>query len=214
VELLIAVALFSVVSVSVYFHLQTGVLLYTRAGRDLSSINDYRLCFEKIEKELHNIVPFDEVEFKGEQDTLEFPAYVEVFKKGERCDDLYKVTYIFKNKSFFRILRPLKQKAFDADNEEKAVMISNVEGGAFEYAYVAPNGTVVWKNSWTPEVTEPASMVVPYGVRLSFTPVAAESRSSAGREPTAARQNNTDMPKITKTFMVPLGTLLEVKLNE
>ncbi len=214
IELLIAVALFSIVAVSVYFYLQTGIFLYARVGEGLKAINEYRLGFEKMDKELHNITFLDDVVFKGEEDILEFPACIEVYKQGERDRDCYKVTYLFKDKTLSRIVRPISQTTFTSEKEEKATLLSNVREGRFEYAYITPNGSIIWKESWTVEDNDETGKIIPYGVRVSFVPVVTAERIAAADRGASSRLRMNDMPKVTKTFILPLGTLYEVTLNE
>ncbi|MBN1492755.1 MAG: prepilin-type N-terminal cleavage/methylation domain-containing protein [Candidatus Omnitrophica bacterium] len=212
IELLLAITLFSIASVSLYFNFQTGIFLHSRVGHGLERLDEYRLCFDKIDKELHNIVAYDDVVFKGQDRSISFPAFIEVYEKGERHSDFYQITYELKNKALYRIMRSLRKKGLSGSKEHKDILLSGLQGGSFEYAYRTPAGSLAWKDLWdTGEVTS-ESLLVPYGIRLSIKDAIDTSKDTTGSA--GAPRRETDKGFITKTFTMPVGTLFEVKLNE
>ncbi|MFC1808824.1 type II secretion system protein J [Candidatus Omnitrophota bacterium] len=204
IELLIAVALFSVVATSVYFNFHTGLTVYSRVEKSLGAINGYRLSFDRLEMDLHNIVKSDENAFKGKNENIIFPAFIEMYKKGKRVKDFFEITYLVENKILYRVIKPLRKERLDSKTEYKQAFLWDVHNGGFEYAYLTPDYDVVWKDTWENVESDNQTFNIPYGVRLRFTPYVDgkdEARASEGRS-------------ISKICILPLGNLAEVKLNE
>lgn len=168
IELLITVTIFTVVIVAICGVFNMGIKTWRR-GQDEKSIQEIRLCFLKMEKELRSSFFFSGIPFKGTYKEIVFPLTV---SEGDK-DKIYTITYAVekgKKPESWQINR--KERLFSdsiaGETEETSKKLSPaVEEIKFEYAYrdAAPPGAFKWKEAWDAGASEKK---LPSGVRISL----------------------------------------------
>ena len=145
IELIISVTIFSIVIVSVYGVFYMGIKSWKRAQGE-KSLQEIRLAFLKMEKELKNTFFFSDDKFKGTSKNMSFPLVI--------SDEVYTIIYSVnedENSGLSQILR--------TKGEEEKEITPSMKSIKFEYAAIS--GDIEWKDSWNEDT-------LPYGVRISL----------------------------------------------
>lgn len=205
-ELLLALALIGVVAGSIFFHFYTGLFIYTKVDAAMGTLKEMRLCFAKMDTELHTMVPLPDADIIFDTQKISFPAVVDIYEKGTIIPTLKQVTYEYKNNAVYRSVAPLEGTG---DNERKKtdIVLGGITGFSFVYPGETPQHGLIWKNEkWDDLVVQ--STDVPAPTESIPVPEALTMRFQVKK--TAAQA--TDEP-IKKTFFIPIGILPEVKLG-
>ncbi|MFH1854073.1 MAG: prepilin-type N-terminal cleavage/methylation domain-containing protein [Candidatus Omnitrophota bacterium] len=160
IELLISIAIFTIVIITVYSVFYMGIKTWQR-GKDKGSIQEVRLAFLKIEKDLKGAYFFSNKPFRGASSEMEFPLSIPVSdKEGE---GIYIVTYSVTEEESTGLSRlTRKEKVYSEDTEkgeEKSrELLSSKRSIRFEYANGASQD-FEWQENWEGNI--------PFGIRVS-----------------------------------------------
>ena len=100
IELLLATVMLSVLSLALYGMLSNGIAIWQKVNQETPQI-DINLFAKKLEIELRNCVYFKKIPFLGQENTLSFPALVNVpvlengFSSGFYSENGKKITLNF-----------------------------------------------------------------------------------------------------------------------
>lgn len=185
-ELLIAVAIFSIVAVSIYSSFNIGVHAWRKAQDSYQIRQQARHALETLSRDLRCAVNFTGIAFEGLSDSVSFVR---------AKDGIHKLTCSFEKASgsLYYVLVPYRQilSHGDATKEEAAgpVLASGLSDVKFQYAYKDADG-ILWKDEWRKE-----DDIVPMGVRISlFYP--------SGKEEQAV--------EFSETVFIPVGTIKDL----
>ena len=202
VEILIGIAIFSVVSASVYFNFHMGVLLYSRTSQDLDRLTDLRLALNRMEKDLKNAILFEEVPFEGGKKRIRFPAIVEVYNKDEEKRTPLEIEYFLRGKALHRKINSLQDDFFQAGKEKDQVFLEGIKNLSFSFIYTSPDQELLWQNTWGDETLEDESLrsqKLPRAVRLNFELI--------------PKNEEDPFHSIQKTIYLPQGHWEELKVG-
>ncbi|MDP8230507.1 MAG: prepilin-type N-terminal cleavage/methylation domain-containing protein [Candidatus Gorgyraea atricola] len=145
IELIISVTIFSIVIVSVYGVFYMGLKTWRRAQGE-KSLQEIRMAFLKMEKELKNTFFFSDTKFKGTSKDMSFPLVV--------SDKVYTITYSVNENEDSGLSQILRTK----DEEEKEIS-PPMKSIKFQYAAMAED--IEWKDNWNEDD-------LPSGIRISL----------------------------------------------
>ena len=145
IELIISVTIFSIVIVAVYGVFYMGIRSWKRAQGE-KSLQEIRLVFLKMEKELKNTFFFSDAKFKGTSKNMSFPLVI--------SDEVYTITYSVNEDEYSGSSRILRTKG-----EEEKEILPPMKSIRFQYAAIS--GDIEWKDSWNEDS-------LPFGVRISL----------------------------------------------
>ncbi|MFC1621180.1 type II secretion system protein J [Candidatus Omnitrophota bacterium] len=145
IELIISVTIFSIVIVTVYSVFYMGIKSWKRAQGE-KSLQEIRLTFLKIEKELKNTFFFSDAKFKGTSKNISFPLVI--------SDKVYMITYSV-NEDEVSGLNQILRKQGEEEKEISPLMKS------IKFQYTAMSRDIEWNDSWNKDS-------LPYGVRISL----------------------------------------------
>ncbi|MBU1146997.1 MAG: prepilin-type N-terminal cleavage/methylation domain-containing protein [Candidatus Omnitrophica bacterium] len=145
IELIISVTIFSIVIVAVYGVFYMGIRSWKRAQGE-KSLQEIRLVFLKMEKELKNTFFFSDVKFKGTSKDMTFPLVI--------SDKVYAITYSV-NEDEDDGLSWILRKQGEEEKEISPLMRS------IKFQYAGMSKEIEWKDSW-----DEGSL--PAGVRISL----------------------------------------------
>ncbi|MBU3911858.1 MAG: prepilin-type N-terminal cleavage/methylation domain-containing protein [Candidatus Omnitrophica bacterium] len=165
IELMIGIAILSVAMLTVYGVFSIGLKIWHRSHAE-RALQDVRLAFLKIDKEMKNTFFFSEIPFKGSEDKVTFPVSV---NEGEK-QKLYVVSYVIKNpsgpglKELAREERYFSERAYESSDMVKVrTMVGSLKSARFEYAYSNASGY-----EWLPYWDGTGQGQMPSGVRISL----------------------------------------------
>lgn len=165
IEVMVAVAIFSILSVSLFYLLRTGLFVRERIEQDQANVHNLYLNVEKVGRELRNIISFknEETGFKGDAQHLEF--YALVFDYVGEQSNVVCTEYGYKEKMLTKTLKdPLNAevvKTFD--------VLENVENVTF---YYFDSQAEEWKDSWENK------KVLPHSIRISVMYTNSQGKST------------------------------------
>lgn len=161
IELLIAVAIFSVVSLSVYQVFNAGIFSYRRLNKELKLHQTVDRVFRRMTRDLENSFIFSRKEsrFIGANDQVSFFSLV----GGVYTKVIYKIN---ENK-----ITRICQKNTDSLKEDllqtSRVIVDNIEEGYFRYALPADNENgFSWQDTWGK--TDEEKLAMPLAVNLKI----------------------------------------------
>ncbi|MDD4938539.1 MAG: type II secretion system protein GspJ [Candidatus Omnitrophica bacterium] len=161
-ELLITSSIFSVIILSLYSAMHTGIMSYNRLDSASRAYHSARLILDRLERDLSGafIYSVDGAFFKGSVSEVEF------FKSGPD-EDLCRVRYTFNGEVLERACYH-GMEALRREPEVPAEELSgNVKEIAFEYASLAlnPQGRG-WQKSWPQENNASEAFSLPPAVKV------------------------------------------------
>ena len=165
IEVMVAMTIFSILSVSLFYLLRTGIFVRERIEQEQSNVHNLYLNVEKVGKELRNIISFksEEIGFKGDAQNLEFYALVFDYAGGQA--KVVRTSYEYKEKALTKTLKnPLTGdvlKTFNVLEDVGKVMFFYFDSQADE-----------WKDSWD------NNEVIPCGVKISITYTNAQGKNA------------------------------------
>ena len=137
IEMLLAVAIFAVVSSSLYFSMRTGILMYKRSEEGLRQSHAITFFLNRIDKELKNAFFYLPEPFDGAQERLSFVTLRQSYSDDEDFVDIVKVTYSTNGKSITKETEFLSRKTEVV--KEKDILTGVLQDISFTYAYYDPD---------------------------------------------------------------------------
>ncbi|MDD4879631.1 MAG: prepilin-type N-terminal cleavage/methylation domain-containing protein [Candidatus Omnitrophica bacterium] len=155
IELLIAMLIFSLVSISIYLSFNVGIHAWQKGEGSYRSRQEARYLLGMLSRELRNAVNSKVIVFSGRADSLSF---------CKAANGLFRVTYEFDEgeKAVYRVLQTYKDNASKVAGV-RSRLASGISGIDFRYSFKKA-GKLEWGDSW-----EEAKKAVPFGVKVSFT---------------------------------------------
>ena len=166
IELIISITIFAIVIVAVYGVFNMGIKTWKRTQRE-RPLQEVRLTFLKMQKELKQALFFSEIDFKGDSSKMIFPIVV---SKGE-TKQVYIVTYMV-DKGESGNLRITRKERLYSENkdigEKTREMVSSMKSIRFEYGSrpTGLSGNFRWQDMWDGE----RHNSLPSAVRVSLKP--------------------------------------------
>lgn len=168
-ELIIVTSIIAMVGTSTYSVLRNGISIWQRINK-VSKEEDVRLFFEKITNDVHNMVVFSPIPFRGSSQIISFPCIEEInFRPGMKgatgaIEQIKFVRYKFLAHKRLIIKESADYLQFsdhDAKNQS-AVALKNVILFELAYYYRQDNGKLVQKLLPDPGLT-------PSCIKISLT---------------------------------------------
>jgi prepilin-type N-terminal cleavage/methylation domain-containing protein len=176
-ELLVAVSIFSIIILCLYSTFSGGIGVWKRQEQAFQYAHSVRLALDTIAKELRHAINYSQPEtgvsgfaqagqdlkFTGDEKTLTF-----ITISGE---EIARIDYLFeKDQDQKGVLKKgivLQKEGFKNDNRKEHILIENLDGLSFEYAYQGEkaDSPVTWQKSWGKEAGE-TKAAIPIGVRI------------------------------------------------
>jgi prepilin-type N-terminal cleavage/methylation domain-containing protein len=178
VELLIAMLIFSLVSISIYLSFNAGILAWQKGEGSYRTRQGARYLLGTVSRELRNAVNSQVIIFSGRADSLLF---------CKAANGVFRVTYKLDagGKTVYKVLQTYRDVAAGGAGISSR-LASAISGIKFQYSY-KKDGKLVWEDSWPED-----NKAVPFGVKvfLTYSP-------AAGAEPVV----------ISQTVLIPTGLL-------
>lgn len=171
IEVLVAITIFSVMAVSIYYSLKTGIDMWSKGNDVIERNQRLRVAFGDMERNLKNAVSFSlkksetasNPESEWDPDRIVFYAIVSVSETGGIHNELAKLIYSFDKEKKCLIRKCAKKdEGFEEQYAEEEVLSDAVEDFGIEYAYKAAD-TYEWKNVW------PIGGDMPRGIKVKIT---------------------------------------------
>lgn len=178
IELLIAMLIFSLVSISIYLSFNVGIRAWQKGEGSYRSRQEVRYLLGMVSRELRNAVNSQVIIFSGRPDSLSF---------CRAANGLFRVTYEFDDgeKAAYRVLQTYKENASGGAGA-RSRLASGISGIKFQYSY-KKDGKLVWGDSWQEDYK-----AVPFGVKVFLT-----LNPGGSAEPLT----------VSRTVLIPTGTL-------
>lgn len=165
-ELLITASLIALMGLAIYATFARGLAVWERGNKADIAEEELRFGLEKMAKELRSSFNFSGIEFKGSEDEISFPTYVNTAHiAGTPSWEVGEVSYSYdsKKKSFFR-----KEASyidlFQDELPEREEIIPQIKDLEISYYFFDAIGrTYKWKDSWADKES------FPLGVRVALT---------------------------------------------
>ena len=186
-ELLIAVTIFSIVSIAIYSSFSVGIRAWRKAEESYKVRQEARHALEDIGYELRTAVNFTPVPFEGSSDCVSFSRVLK--SSNKYSEGIFKITYTFdaEAKSLYYILQTY-QESVQEESGIKSILTSGISGFQLKYAYL-DGEEVIWRDDWQSDEID-----VPFGVKVSlFYP-----SQSKGQD-----------IEFSETILIPTGALKE-----
>ena len=164
IELIVSVAILSVIVVSIYSVFSLGVRTWRR-GNENTSLQKIRLGLLKMENELKRSFFFSKVPFRGTSSEIIFPLAIKV----EEAERVYIVTYYIdddKATGFKNLMR--REMVFSDGLKDEEVLEKKLFSAAsiqFGYPFKSRDisDSIEWQDSWPEPIGK-----MPSGVRITF----------------------------------------------
>ena len=164
IELIVSVAILSVIVVSIYSVFSLGVRTWRR-GNENTSLQKIRLGLLKMENELKRSFFFSKVPFRGTSSEIIFPLAIKV----EEAERVYIVTYYIdddKAAGFKNLMR--REMVFSDGLKDEEVLEKKLFSAAsiqFGYPFKSKDisDSIEWQGSWPEPIGK-----MPSGVRITF----------------------------------------------
>lgn len=168
VEMLVVLAIVSVLFTVLYGAFQTGLMAYTKTEQKLSDSREGDVFIMQIQQELRNAVPYyqrnTKIYFSGTDKSISFPTFLQHYSKAGREDDFFMVSYEVKGRTLVRKEKKMKSSFKDKKTDSDEVVFKKLKTCKFEYMFVNKNHEILWENEWKNE----PYMGLPRGVRLTL----------------------------------------------
>lgn len=161
IEMVIALSLFTVVVISAYGAFRGGFVAYQRVESQLGSRYELDMLISQLSKELRAALFYAPVPFEGKSDKLEFPARLWRYENDQLKEDLYQVTYQFRDGQLMRSELKIKKKFSESGHADAEPLIP-LSACRFQFAYKMREGEIVWKN----ELMDKPYQGVPRAIRV------------------------------------------------
>lgn len=154
-ELLLSITLFSVIAVTMYSALATGLKIHKKGVTIGGEYNDIRLIFNRITQDLRMAIGLNEVYLEKESQGISFFSCQ--LRQGGGTE-IYKITYKWNKVKGGYILYRIKETYADSLQDTYIrgdELLSNIEELKFNYGYSKKNvmgeDTFFWKSEWEEE---------------------------------------------------------------
>ena len=158
IEVLVAIVIFSFISVAIYSLLQTGISVRKRVILDQNAYQSTCLTLDRVAQELRNTIFFqkDTPALKGDSQEVQF--YTIVFDYPTNAPKVLDITYTFQGGKLIKTINePLDE---DEVKEKKVVVLDNIK--KFEFSYFGEaEETESWLDKWQADE-------LPDGVKISL----------------------------------------------
>ena len=144
IEMLVAVTIFSVLSVSMYLLLNTGISVRKKIESSGAQILNINLKLDKLSQEIRNIVFFSENDsrFRGNELNIEF--YTLLFDYNTHSSKISKISYFFNQ----GVLSKKTEVPFKKHNFKEYGFIDGLEKINFSYFTGNGNDEDAFQNKW------------------------------------------------------------------
>ena len=208
VELLISVAIVSLVGVAIYSVFANGVNAWRKGTENKSYARNIRLSSEKLGRELRNAFKFSEIAFEGTDDSIQFAGLISVQseydedeeegeEKGEQFRyELGRIAYFYDRKedALCKEEKTFPQTVAQEEIEDGEVVIANVREIEFSYCYLDnATGSYEWKDDWDKEEQD----TIPLAVKLEMTFKNKDKFSKTVFLPTGTGEQKKELGSIT-----------------
>ena len=147
IETVIAVALFTMVAISAYGSFRSGFLAYQRIESQLGKEHEFKMLANELNRELRNAIEYAPIAFSGKSDSIRFPCRLWRYSDNQLQENLYDVSYQFRDGQLERSELKLKRKFGDRSEPLKESLLP-FESCRFQYAYKKHNDGIEWRNEW------------------------------------------------------------------
>jgi prepilin-type N-terminal cleavage/methylation domain-containing protein len=145
VELLIVVAIFSLLSLAVYTTFSSGIRLWRRIQDTNILQRRVFLGLERISQDLRQALDFSKIGFSGKINEVSFP-----FLSAE--NEILRVTYFLEEKTLYRKQESFKDIIEEKENPKIKSMVSDIDDLKFSFAYQEEDKKeYTWKDTWDKE---------------------------------------------------------------
>jgi len=150
VELLIAVSILSVISLTVYSTLNNGVKIWRRINTAIPE-EDYAVFSDKFGREVRNTLRFSSMRFFGNKDRIEFPSPVRFNELG--METVGKVIYAYdpSKDTLYKWRLDFSQAYTDREGDPESALkgIKSLRFGY--YFYDEEKKKFIWLDEWMKE---------------------------------------------------------------
>ena len=170
VELLVAMAIFSLVATAVYATLYTSIKAYHRTQAELGSNQDIQQILDRLSNELRNCLnkvypEEDRAAFKADAHSLSFYALKDVYSQSGLKKTITKFSYRFDNGKLFKKTQIDKDVFLGGEDFEEEELLDDIQSLTFEYMYfkkVYSEGEdpYEWKTDWDEKFNIPRAVRV------------------------------------------------------
>ncbi len=170
IELLVSLAIFSVISLAVYSAFAAGIRAWRRAQEFSSVYQTARLLLDDMGQELKNAAAIPDTAFAGEAHRLSFVTLRQNRSATGRAPypRVTRVTYELRRDraspgyTLFRLEAP-DIKSSDSAGGERALTVGSISRLDFQYTHRGSNGEILpWKDAWD------ARDQLPLGVKITL----------------------------------------------
>lgn len=154
IEVLVAVAIFSSLSVSLYLLLRSGIVVRKRIESEYGGLQNIYLHLERIGQELRNVIIFtqNDTGFSGSRSEVRF--YSLLFDYPSSMPKILKISYRFRDNTLFKTV----EEPFKEEPQKTFALCKNIKQLKFYYYYKEKE----WKDTW--ENRE----ILPKGVKIEL----------------------------------------------
>ncbi len=164
IELIVSVALLSVIVVSIYSVFNLGIRAWRR-GSENASLQKIRISLLKMENELKRSFFFSKVPFRGTSSEIIFPLAI----KGEEAEKVYIVTYYIDDDKAAGSKNLMRREMVFSDGlkDEEGLKEKLFSAASIQFGYPFKSGEVSdnieWQGSWSELQGK-----MPSGMRITF----------------------------------------------
>jgi prepilin-type N-terminal cleavage/methylation domain-containing protein len=169
IELLVAISIFSAVSLVIYSVFSVGIFAWKREKGFSRLFQETSSALHRIDTDFSSIIPPAMIRFVGKADEIYFPAIIADNSNADEINYI-PVKILFRTKlpgksqkGFFRNVIPF-EKAFKETRIRKAQSIGAMKDVSFEYLYLDDQSE---KNVWKPIWQD--TQLIPKFVRINFS---------------------------------------------
>ena len=180
IELIMAVLIFSIVSLSIYYSFNLGIRAWQKADSSYRNRQEARYLLGLLSRELRTANNSKTIMFRGGADSVSF---------CKAANGLFKVSYSYDagERAVYRVLQTYKENA-NSQPGIRSRLASGISGFNLKFSY-KKDGKIEWDDLWEEEKGD-----IPYGVKvfLAYSPIGVP-------QPVV----------ISETILIPTGILKE-----
>lgn len=173
IELLVAMAIFAIVSTVVYTTLYTGIKAYQRTQIELTLNKEVNRVLDRLSVELRNCYDAEYVEeedeggFIADAQSLSFFTIQNDYSQGDFRKSLARFSYSFRDGKLFKKSQVDKNAFLSAENFPEQELLSDIHSLDFQYLYFKKTYnereySYEWKSEWLDR------SLVPYGIKVEI----------------------------------------------
>lgn len=160
IELLVALSIFSLVSMGVYSVFSTAVNTHKRLREYTKLYPQIRITLEEISHDLKNAFSYSKKKsyFQGEEKNISFMSLSSVWNKMERKNTICYITYTFENHALKRLKALGRQSLSPKVLGPSEVLIENINDINFYYGK-REEENYSWQRQWAENFLPSAVMI-------------------------------------------------------